>query len=389
MADATTEVPSPTPRNNILQPLKDETRAALLGESTRPPATTMARLYPKTKNAAATLLRLPLLIILVLYAGPPGADTLASAIRQAAPHLSQHVVEIDILRDSHRHDMHNDDLFTQLLVAAREGRILAILGGPNCRTWSKLLSRKRHDGHFHGPLRGREPWALWGLHTNEEHHQRKCDDDNILLLRQLLLIYEAFEHGVSYLLEHPADPGPPHPSWWISDQCSSLLRLVGGRLHTFDACRLGQITAKATTVATNLEDLHWLHDLRCKCRYPHYSRDDYEGMARWPWQLMLGIATALSTALALDPRIRAKPGPQRPLPTARNTEDEGDDHHQQGRRWREVALAPTDHQSQPVKQHHGCSRMSEYKPRARAQFLDTVLCQSTLQFCPQNKRQHA
>ena len=119
-----------------------------------------------------------------------------------------------------------------------------------CRTWSLLLSRPRDDGCYHGPLRVRGTHETWGKEDLSPGHADKCHSDNLLLLRMVLLIHVASRFPIQYLLEHPADPGEPHPSWWITDQCASLIALVGGRLLVFDACRLGQIVAKATAILT-------------------------------------------------------------------------------------------------------------------------------------------
>ena len=154
------------------------------------------------------------------------------------------------------HNILDDDVFGQLYEAASEGRILAITGGPNCRTWSKLLSRPQ-PGQFHGPLRGPDGPALWGLPATWDSPEltTKCENDSLLLLRQVLLILVANLHGVFYFLEHPADPGRPHPSWWRTDQASALETLTHGMRLCFDACRLGHWTRKETAAITNLQEL--------------------------------------------------------------------------------------------------------------------------------------
>jgi len=300
-----------------------DTHEALRGVETIPPPSTTNKLWPTWSLIRKPLLTLPFLIILVLYAGHPGPGSLAAAIQQTAPHLSRYVVEVDLLRDKRRHDILNDDLYGPLLQAARDGRILAVTGGPNCRTWSQLLSRPTTNTRMHGPLRGRPPDQLWGLPDLAQALQDKVDDDNLLLLRMLLLIHTAAKHGLQYLLEHPADPGSPHPSWWITDQCNSLLNRVGGRLVTFDACRLGAPTGKATTVATTLEAIFSIDGQRCQCKKPHrsLSAEAYVELARWPWTLMLLIAQALAASLAQDHRLSQdddEASAQPPVPRAAN-----------------------------------------------------------------------
>ena len=223
-------------------------------------------------------------------------------INTEAPHLSKHVVEIDIKRHPTHHDILNDESYSQLFEAAKEGRILVITGGPNCRTWSRLLNRPR-TGKFHGPLRGRAPGELWGKEDMEHAQRAKCDMDSLLMIRMLNLIYEAGKHRILYLLEHPADAGPPHPSFWLTDQCRSLLRNIGGHLITFDACRMGQITAKATTVITNMERIYSIHNMLCNHKQGHERLEDNEGLARWPWELMILIAQAIAEGVSRDARL--------------------------------------------------------------------------------------
>jgi hypothetical protein len=123
------------------------------------------------------------------------------------------------------------------------------------------------------------------------------------MLRALLLIHEAARHGILYLLEHPEDGGTPHPSFWITDQAASLIRLVGGRLVDFDQCTKGQVARKATTLATNLVGLWTLHGNRCNHPQGHPRNRNTDHLARWPEGLRSAIAQYLSDGLALDPRV--------------------------------------------------------------------------------------
>ena len=51
------------------------------------------------------MVTLPFLIILLLYAGPAGPDSLETAINRVAPSLSQYVAPIDTQRHATRHAM--------------------------------------------------------------------------------------------------------------------------------------------------------------------------------------------------------------------------------------------------------------------------------------------
>ncbi len=89
-------------------------------------------------------------IILCLYAGPDGHDAIDWAIQLEAPWLTHYVVAIDTRRNPRRHDVLSDDLYGHLAANARQGDMLALMGGPQCRTWSILL---------HAPLPG--PGDTW------------------------------------------------------------------------------------------------------------------------------------------------------------------------------------------------------------------------------------
>ena len=82
---------------------------------------------------------LPPLIILVLYAGPDDEASLAARIFRNHPSWAPYVVEIEITRGM---DIMDDAIYGQLCAAAAEGRVLAVVGGPNCRTWTRLLHRR-------------------------------------------------------------------------------------------------------------------------------------------------------------------------------------------------------------------------------------------------------
>ena len=101
-------------------------------------------------------------IIVLLYAGKEDPTSLDSCLHANYPHLSSMVVAVDILRSGPKgkgnHDMLQPELYGALCTAAKQGRVVFIGGGPNCRTWSILRHipkpgaptpvRERHSG-FH------------------------------------------------------------------------------------------------------------------------------------------------------------------------------------------------------------------------------------------------
>ena len=110
------------------------------------------------------------------------------------------------------HDMLQPELYGALCTAAKQGRVVFIGGGPNCRTWSILRHIPKPGAPT--PVRGRTPETLWGLPHLDQAAQTELDDDSILILRQIYItsLARASRAAVSlpgprYLLR-PVPPGP-------------------------------------------------------------------------------------------------------------------------------------------------------------------------------------
>eukprot|EP00971_Amphidinium_carterae_P244858 4861522-Amphidinium_carterae.2 len=114
--------------------------------------------------------------VLHLYAGPTGEDAFAAAWTQVSSAIP--LVEIDIVRGPLHDLLSNTTLAGELRRRAQSGQILAVLGGPNCRTWSRL--------RFHTPgpppLRTRDKGTDWdGLPNISMENRIKLQEDNALL----------------------------------------------------------------------------------------------------------------------------------------------------------------------------------------------------------------
>jgi len=252
---------------------------------------------------------------LILYAGRDDNTSTAAAIQQEAPWLSRYVVELDTLR-AHTHDMLADEPYRSLLHAARAGRILAVLGGPNCRTWSIRLHIPKTGGGK--PLRGRSDETVWGLDTNSGLDQSKTDDDSTLLLRQLNIYHQACcgsNKPVACLFEYPSDPADCNSmpaaqvcsSIWVTTLLKAFMAFHALLMIMFDQCRFGQIVAKTTTVMIDKviydAGLQRLEAQRCNhdSRHKEVKITDSSSLSRWAWGFNILLARALSkhTSLAL------------------------------------------------------------------------------------------
>ena len=116
------------------------------------------------------------------------------------------VITLDIT-EGRNQDLHNPGTWSFLWKLASLGKCLAIIGGPPCRTVSRL--RQKQPGPR--PLRGRfhDRYGLPGLTDREKN---LADSDAALLLKQVGLFIRSEEccerHRVrtAFLLESPQDP---------------------------------------------------------------------------------------------------------------------------------------------------------------------------------------
>jgi hypothetical protein len=213
-------------------------------------------------------------IVLVLSAGKDDHASTMAAIQQTAPWLTPYVVEVELDRDPQRHNVLLDQPYSQILRAANEGRILAVIGGPNCRTWSIRLHYPQRDGTPGQPMRGCDEQTLWGLPTNTTDQQQKTDDDSMLLLRMLHIMDVATDSGTTprFFLEHPSDPAgnSPHPN---AHNCSTIwaVNFMQQFMHyhslhktTFAQCNLGNPVDKLTTAAHNLANFRQYDGWLCE-----------------------------------------------------------------------------------------------------------------------------
>ena len=77
---------------------------------------------------------------LILYAGDDDPTSLHQAMLQESQHWPVQILEIDNKRPGKavEHDMLGEEPYGRLCRAAIQGKLRALLGGPNCRTWSIL-----------------------------------------------------------------------------------------------------------------------------------------------------------------------------------------------------------------------------------------------------------
>ena len=226
---------------------------------------------------------------------------------QESKHWPVDIIEIDNNRPGKEveHDMLHEEPCGRLCRAAMKGQIRALVGGPNCRTWSILRWFPKPGAPQ--PVRGRSPDQTWGLPGLCQQDQEDTDNDSILLLRFLVIMVLAHEGAKIHvharpatLLEHPEDPvqcssspsASKCSSIWAIQWLRTMVRALGLTLIHFDQCRMGQHTPKPTTLATNLP---LFHRQNLRCNNDQHQRQ--EGMSssdlsRYPWKIRPGQGLA-------------------------------------------------------------------------------------------------
>ena len=201
-------------------------------------------------------------VVLHLFSGPD-----QSWWRKRLETNTRTVVCIDKSVDSAQ-DLLSDQLASFLAEVCEKGVVDVVLGGPPCRTVSKLRFRRPGPP----PLRARsgpERFALDGL---SDAMRELAWSDAVLWLRQLwlyTLAASARQRKVLFLKEHPRDPQEykapsdpvDYPSFYVWPEWEvfkARFELVEIRL---DLGALGHDRKKPTTLGTNIASLAWLDGL--------------------------------------------------------------------------------------------------------------------------------
>ena len=180
------------------------------------------------------------------------------------------VVTVDIEEDV-RQNLHDGALWGYLWSLAEKGLIKAVVGGPPCRT----VSRLRHHQPGPPPLRGRDV-CRFGLPGLSEEDRKKVNGDTALFFKQMGLWLRAQECSeekrgpVGFLLESPMDPVEYDPraveldvpSFWNFQEVQDFCQENMMDLVSFDQGAAGHPRRKPTTLATNLPGMGELHGMK-------------------------------------------------------------------------------------------------------------------------------
>ena len=243
--------------------------------------------------------------LLHLYAGEDSGFTLSRAFKQVGGDPTR-LLEVDIKRGA-SHDMLVDGpngIYAGLLRAVMDDKIIAIVGGPNCRSRSVLRHRP-----IPGVPDAPRPLRFW----NGQEHGREdltpqesqlLQEDDVLLWRMIFLHMvgtylrnaKGVCHEIGFGLEQPASPKAYQPetvSLWDTEEWKAVAQEFGFQETTFNQGALGGPVPKPTTMSGNLDFCISKHKMDQSLN--HDPVKNSKELARWSPGLMNMVAEALFT----------------------------------------------------------------------------------------------
>ena len=216
--------------------------------------------------------------------------------------------EIDILNSSAL-DVGAQALWDVITWACANGKVSASLGGPPCKTFSRL----RHRPPGPPPVRTRS--CPFGWEGQSESEREEMVKDTRLFCRMIwahaLAVagrvshsreHQAVDPQVAFLLEQPADPQEymaesdpvfhEAPSFWATSLWQLCSQEAGLMKVSFNQGAMGHITPKATSLGTNLVELSVLQDMKEQGPMPKYQGLSH-ALATWSPGMSWGIDLAL------------------------------------------------------------------------------------------------
>ena len=258
--------------------------------------------------------------ILCLFPGKDDSGALDHVINSIDPSAATRIVALDTVRNKNQ-DFTLDEPYSSICTAVFKGAFCCIGGGPMCRTVSVRRQIPGKDGVNRAPpLRGRSDALFWGLPHNNLEQQTKVDHDSLLMVRQMYvmsLMYSspANKSPLGSFLEQPEDPAKcaqhipgahTNPSLFVTTFFKEWLIEMGLKFMSFDECTLGQLVAKSTSEAADM-DYDW-DGQRCTHFHPKTNIECGE-LARYPPEMMRqkALTFAKRSAEAFQTPMPARP----------------------------------------------------------------------------------
>ena len=167
-----------------------------------------------------------------------------------AKHIGAMVLSVDIAIDAANNNLRIADNQLRWLQLILDCRVLAIIAGPPCETWSAARMTPLKDGR--SPIALRSEAHLWGLPGLPLRLDEQVRVANALMQFSISAAFAAFITRTSYLMEHPSYPvwrAKEHPaSCWLLPELAWLQRQEEVHLHTIDQGCFGAAFKKPTSL---------------------------------------------------------------------------------------------------------------------------------------------
>lgn len=236
---------------------KEQTEAVVRAEAT--PA--VGQFYPEKGER----------LVLHLFSGPRRPGDFHEAVEMLSAQWGSplRVLSLDTAAEP-ACDLGQTRVRQELLDLVASGRVVGVLAGPPCNTWS--AARHRSVGPSGPrPLRGRrDPWEpLPNLGPSERAAVQRGSE---LALLALDVAGACASRGGWAVVEHPADRGRcPFPSLWNTSQARYMIQQCGFQRIRLDQCCYGAASCKPTEL---LASSPALNSLACRCCHKpgHHAR---------------------------------------------------------------------------------------------------------------------
>ena len=134
----------------------------------------------------------------------------------SSTHYPIWVISLDVAIDAKLCDLPCSGGVARWLDLAIAGRVVMVLGGPPCETWSVARWNGGSRATGSGPRAIRSSSHLWGLHDLDAGERQQVALGNALMRTVILFLAAARVYGFAAVMEHPQLPSwmPQAPSSW-------------------------------------------------------------------------------------------------------------------------------------------------------------------------------
>ena len=257
-------------------------------------------------------------LVLHLYSGQRREGDLQACLEPFLAQLQLPVVvlSLDVAIDAVKGDLSRQSSRQFWLALIRQRRVLAVVAGPPCETWSAVRAVALPDSTASPrPLRSAE--HLWGLAGLTAIEQKQVEVGNMLLRFTIACMYTALAVGTTVLMEHPAPrqrvrTKSSEVSSWHLPELRHLMDCPHVCFHIVHQCMLGSQSLKPTGLlginTPQLSELVDQHPSRFHCAggHPHVRLQGRAADGSWrtspakqyPPQLCRLLATVVARAVS-------------------------------------------------------------------------------------------